>query len=258
MTEILQPGFTNGALFATLLQKEMALFEQVMPTIYSPTCLQVGLPQYDFLHTMATSQRFHSTRRWRSVEADGANVCLAEPHALPFAEKSMSLVVLPHTLDFVSDPHQVLREVNEILTPDGCLVITGFNAHSLWGVRRILQRRRHFADSHFYTPKRVQDWLRLLSYDLIGGAMLDYTLPLENVALRQRSEFLNAAGDRWWPGFGGVYLLMGKKRTVGIRPLQVKRHPWRRLLPQIAKPVAQSQSAKVILFPNQDDPTTKS
>ena len=52
---------------------------------------------------------------------------------LPFASHSLDLVVLPHVLEFSTDPHQVLREVERVLIPEGQVIICGFNPTSLWG-----------------------------------------------------------------------------------------------------------------------------
>ena len=38
---------------------------------------------------------------------------------LPFESQSIDLVVLPHVLEFSDNPHQVLREVERILRPEG-------------------------------------------------------------------------------------------------------------------------------------------
>ena len=51
---------------------------------------------------------------------DGARVALVtDAAALPFPEASLDLVVLPHTLELSADPHQVLREVERVLVPEG-------------------------------------------------------------------------------------------------------------------------------------------
>jgi len=39
---------------------------------------------------------------------------------------------MPHTLEFTNDPHQVLREVDRVLIPEGHVVILAFNPWSLW------------------------------------------------------------------------------------------------------------------------------
>ena len=54
--------------------------------------------------------------------------------ALPFAEGSLDLIALPHTLELCGDPHAALREAHRALMHEGRLVITGlvpWRAH-LW------------------------------------------------------------------------------------------------------------------------------
>ena len=64
---------------------------------------------------------------------------------LPFATHSIDLVVMPHILEFAEDPHQVLREVERVLVPEGHVVITGFNPASLWGLRQYRLAAGRFA-----------------------------------------------------------------------------------------------------------------
>ena len=62
-----------------------------------------------------------------------------DPRQLPFAANSIDLVVMPHVLEFYDDPHQILREVERILIPEGQIVLTGFNLIPV-GLRRRLRR----------------------------------------------------------------------------------------------------------------------
>jgi SAM-dependent methyltransferase len=45
---------------------------------------------------------------------------------------------MAHALEFHDDPHQILREVERVLIPEGELIITGFNPISIWGLRQRL------------------------------------------------------------------------------------------------------------------------
>ena len=38
---------------------------------------------------------------------------------LPIASNSIDLLLLPHVLEFSVNPHQILREVQRVLMPDG-------------------------------------------------------------------------------------------------------------------------------------------
>ena len=57
----------------------------------------------------------------------------ATAEAMPFATDSVDALILCHTLDATPVPHQVLRECQRVLVPNGHLIIVSFNALSLWG-----------------------------------------------------------------------------------------------------------------------------
>jgi len=148
------------------------------------------------------------------------------PEALPFDARCVDLMLLPHTLEFADDPHQVLREVSRVLTPEGHVVILGFNPFSLWGLWRLALRKRGTApwNGHFLQLNRLKDWLKLLDFEFARGCMLYYRPPLASDVAMDRLRFLDKAGDRWWPMAGAVYLLVAKKRVAGMTPL---RPEWR-------------------------------
>src|SRR3989441_4060051 len=65
----------------------------------------------------------------------------ADPLQLPLASQSVDLVALPHVLEFHHNPHDVLREVERVLMPEGQVVISGFNSASLWRLRQVVSRK---------------------------------------------------------------------------------------------------------------------
>lgn len=148
--------------------------------------------------------------------------------ALPFAAASLDLVLLPHTLELSADPHQVLREVERVLVPEGRVVICGLNPASLWGLRqaraRLLQPlglgRRYLPDAgEFISPWRARDWLRLLGFELESERFGCYRPAVHTESWLQRSAWMDRVGARWWPIFGAVYLLVAVKRVHGVRLL---------------------------------------
>lgn len=140
---------------------------------------------------------------------------------LPFATQSIDLLVMPHTLEFSEEPHQLLREAERVLLPEGRLVITGFNTLSLWGVRDSLGRWRRNPPAphipHLIAFARMKDWLKLLGFELSRGRFGCYRPPLSSAHWLERFAFLEAAGNRWWPIFGATYILVALKRERGMR-----------------------------------------
>ncbi len=140
---------------------------------------------------------------------------------LPFAANSIDLVVLPHILEFAEEPHQVLREVDRVLVPEGHVVITGFNPASLWGLRQSLTRlgARPFLprSGHFIALPRIKDWLQLLSFEVNRGRFGCYSPWARSEAWLRRWTALEKAGDRWWPLLGSIYMVTAVKRVRGMR-----------------------------------------
>ncbi|CAM2147755.1 SAM-dependent methyltransferase [Pararobbsia alpina] len=140
---------------------------------------------------------------------------------LPFEAQSVDLVVMPHTLEFTPDPHRLLREVERVLVPDGRLVISGFNSLSLWGMRQSMGRmtRNPFVPGthDLIAFTRLKDWIKLLGFEFDRGRFGCYRPPLLTDKWMSRYEFMESAGDRWWPIFGATYMITAVKRVRGMR-----------------------------------------
>jgi len=180
--------------------------------VFGFQALQVGLPEIDFLAENRMPFRFRAGREpGCELQADAA--------ALPIASGSIDLVVLPHVLEFSANPHQILREAERVLMPEGHLVISGFNPLSLWGAKRALGRRGGDIpwSGDFIGLLRLRDWLKLLGFELNGGKFGCYAPPITNATWLRRLSFLEKAGDRWWPIAGGTYVVRAVKRVAGMR-----------------------------------------
>ncbi len=126
--------------------------------------------------------------------------------------------MLPHALEFSTDPHQLLREVHRVVRPDGQVVIAGFNPFSLFGARRYFGRGETPPwNGNFIALYRLKDWLALLGFEVTGGSLDCYVPPLAGEKWLRRFGFFEHAGDRWWPIGGAVYFLRATKRVVGMR-----------------------------------------
>lgn len=224
-----------------LLQQEQAQCQQLLPSGYYPRSLQVGCPDADFLTNVACDTRYFVDPTASTPPQSALHHAIAQPWALPFSHKTHDLIVLPHSLDFCAAPHAVLREVSEILIPRGCVVIIGFNPWSIWGGLRLplqLTAQRPW-NGHYRRAGRIQDWLALLGFELVGAAMLGYLPPVQRENWREKMLWLEVAGARWWPVLGAVYILVGRKQEIIPRG-QSKPIPWKRILPRVSPATARA------------------
>ena len=234
MLSKLDTGWFETPLGQHLLFRERRYFDNAVSDVFGFNAVQVGLPQIDFLRNSRIPLRVtcavESTAQVRS-----------DPMFLPFESQSLDLLLLPHVLEFSANPHQVLREAERVLRPEGRLVLAGFNPRSLWGLARRLQggERGYPWNGSFLNISRVKDWMVLLGLEVAAGSMCCYRPPINRENWLRRLRFMEPAGDRWWAMGGGVYFLQAVKRVQGMNIIQT----------QWTTPVAQrllSPAAKVI------------
>ena len=187
--------------------------------------LQLGLPQ---LHSLRQNRM---PNRWLALppgETATADLHI-DPCALPFADDSLDLVVLPHALELSPDPHATLREVARVLVPEGRLLVLGLNPNSLWGWRQARDRlRRRLGGQRLFLPEtgefigtgRLRDWLRLLNFDMEPLRYGCYVPSVQSPRWQQRWAWMDRLGPRWWPFLGSVYAQVAIKRVHGMRLIE--------------------------------------
>jgi SAM-dependent methyltransferase len=195
-----------------VLERELEYMDGAVADVFGFNALQLGLPEHDYLRANRIPLRCR-------VAPHGAVDLRADFLDLPVASNSVDLLVLPHVLEFSSNPHQVLREVQRVLMPEGQAVIMCFNPGSLWGLRRLFTRARggYPWSGRFIHLSRLKDWLSLLELDIVAGRTGCYLPPCTQQKWIGRFRFMEKAGDRWWPIAGGVYFLHVIKRVRGMR-----------------------------------------
>lgn len=196
-----------------VLDWEQQKHDQLTADIFGFNAMQLGLPAVDYLRANRMPLRFKCDDR------DGAVATRADLHHLPFASSSVDLVVLPHMLEFDDNPHQILREVERVLVPEGSVIVTGFNPYSLWGARRTLAQRSQLPPwrGRYISVPRLKDWFALLGLEPHAGAFGCYAPAVSQEKWLKRWKFLDLAGDRWWPIGGAVYVIQAIKRVHGMR-----------------------------------------
>ena len=165
--------------------------------------------------------------------------------ALPLRNHSIDAVILPHTLEFEQNPHQILREVERVLVAEGKAVFLGFNPFSLWGLwhkywevknhisirkdmRKVSKnvRRRAIQDvplpscGHLISQKRLRDWLQLLGFDIELVNEYFYRPPLRSSVLLKKLEFIERAGQFSQILPAGGYLMVATKRVSTLTPIR--------------------------------------
>jgi SAM-dependent methyltransferase len=226
-----------------LLQWERAQVDIAVADVFGYHALQLGWPDVAALHANRMPHQWLAVAH--EIQAMTAQAVLVTDFAaLPFAEASLDLLVLPHTLEFSTDPHATLREAERVLVPDGRIVICGLNPTSLWGWRqqraRITQR---VGLGSLYLPAggefigywRLRDWLRLLSFEVESGSFGCYRPAMRSSIWLERFAWMDKLGARYWPILGAAYCVTAVKRVRGMRMLGVT---WKKTPHKVGAPVS--------------------
>ncbi|MGV3003041.1 methyltransferase domain-containing protein [Vibrio sp.] len=164
----------------------------------------------------------HNCNIKHQVNVDIANPLhsvIADAYDLPFVEKSIDAALVCHQLDYCSDPHRLLREIDRIIIDDGHIILTGFNPISLTGAASLLPWRKNNLpwSGRMFTPYRMKDWLGLLNYEVIHCDTYALFPVRRGKAL---TTWLEHGMGACASTFGSVYFIVAKKRMYPLKPIK--------------------------------------
>lgn len=150
---------------------------------------------------------------------------IAKATELPYQAKSIDAILMTHVLDYASDPHHVLREVDHCLIPNGHLIIVGFNPYSAAGLAKWLPVKKQNAlhDARFFSRSRVRDWLSLMGYQVtVEKRFLFSEMLFKRAPVKTRS--WHPVAQKHLSFFASVYILVAKKQEF---PLSLIKPVWK-------------------------------
>jgi len=217
-----QRWYTQGVA-AKIIEAEKDELEDVMAKLYGYHLVFIG--DSSLTPLVETSLILH--RVLINPEAAPHSALSSLPsaiEALPLLNDSVDVVILPHTLEHASNPHEVLREAHRVLIPEGHVVITGFNPLSLWGLwhgwKQITGKIPR--QGKMLGTNRLRDWLKLLNFQIVSGRNFYFRPPLSSDKWLVRLAFLERWGQNCWPFFGGAYTLVAVKRVAPLTPIRAR------------------------------------
>jgi len=217
-----------------LLQQLAQPMDSILSTCFGYYALHIGCENLssDVLRNSRIKHVFRLGSDATQVDA------VVEKQALPIAADSTDLVVLMHALSQSQDPHAILREVNRVLIPDGKLILIDFNPLSLWGVRHSLQGWLDDAPwaGHYYSARRLQDWLRLLGFEMLQHTRSGHILPLQHQNRVTQSRLFNKFTQRWANFSAALNIMVFEKKIIPLTPARQRWAKRQVLAPKAANP----------------------
>ncbi len=233
-------GWLAGPLGAMLLECERTVVAQSLECAFGLHCVQIGA-----WGEPDTFLRLARTRRTALVAGRGARgaALVSEPAALALQSDSVDVMLLPHTLEFASNPHDVLREAARVLAGEGELLVLGFEPLGGWTLRHTFTRGG-FPPGRVRTiaAQRLADWLKLLGFEVGDAERFLYAPPLAGLKTGQARAVFERIGRRAWPRFSGVYLLHARKRVLTMTPVRLRNRLRTAVIGGLVEPAARRAS----------------
>jgi SAM-dependent methyltransferase len=210
----------GGRLGQLLIQAEARLLAETFDDVFGLELLQLGT--WGRGRELLAHARIG---RQTVVAEDPASPCgghvVASLAHLPIGGGAVDAVLLPHCLEFVSDPYAVLREADRVLAAEGQLIVLGFRPLSLWGLRAAASDRGFPPGlRRTLSAGRLRDWLKLLSYEVVSLRPYLYRLPRAPGGSTEAAtpSILRRGWLYPWPA--SAYVMKARKRIYTLTPVR--------------------------------------
>lgn len=197
----LQNWLQKSDLGQYVIQQENDFFQAAFAHIHAQRILQIGLPEcYQVIENHALWIQQNDT-----LPAD-----VVAKNATIWHDNAFDAIMLPHYLE---QPHsqQILAEISRIAQPFGYIVLTGFNPYSLWRYQRDLPMQ------HAISLPEFKSWLPELGLKIEMGKFMNYLPPINSQNAIDRFQFMELAGNRWFPSCAAIYGLVLRKCVTPLR-----------------------------------------
>ena len=188
-----------------------------------------------------------SRTRHRSVLALPSPVSdsdiVGRPAQLPIASDSVDAAVLPHTLEFATDPYAIVREVDRVLAAEGHLLVLGFRPWSVWGLRARVSRSGFPPGlRRVLSQRRLHDWLVLLGYEVGAACPYLYRSPWSR-GLESAEDTGRILRRGLNPLPANAYLLKARKRVYTLTPVRPRLRERPAVLGGLVEPTTRSSAS---------------
>lgn len=201
---------------------------EVMSEIFGYYAIETGVlsGQHDLLKHSRIATSFSL-----AANENNANLVLQEdplkdfalitkPESLPISTDDVDLVVASHVLETTENPHQVLREIDRVLVPEGHCILIGFNpfalSHAGIKLKSVIQRDKH--QYKMRSVNRVRDWLSLLGFEVLDVSYMGCRPSVKNQKLFDGLSWMEKLGEYSGALLGSMYVVHAKKQVIAMRP----------------------------------------
>ncbi len=139
---------------------------------------------------------------------------------LPLATDNIDLVLGTHVLELSKDPHQVLREIDRVLVPEGHCILIGFNPFAISSLAKQLRSKvsRQKDSVKLRSASRIRDWFSLLGFEVLEVQYMGLRPNVKNKKVFESLSKLEDWSEIAGPLLGKLYMIHAKKQVVAMTP----------------------------------------
>lgn len=204
----------------SVLARVQGIVGRMSADIFGYYALEMGVlsGHHAFLQDSRISSRFSL-----GMTPDDSVSLLGSPEHLPLTFHNLDLIVGSHVLDCTPHPHQVLREMERVLVPEGHCILVGFNPFSFKGMGQLRYLyRRHRAPCHYYSTFRIREWLSVLGFDVLEVVSAGFCPTVGEHYLFERTRWMDQLGERLRLVTGNVHIIHAQKKVSKLTPILPK------------------------------------
>jgi SAM-dependent methyltransferase len=164
------------------------------------------------------------------------------PTHLPIISDSIDAVLLPHILEFATDPYAIVREADRVLVGEGRLLVLGFRPWSLWGVRARWSRSGFPPGMRrVLSERRIREWLVLLGYEVVSAQHYLFRGPWSGGLAAGEGTGRMLRRGLTYPLPANAYLLKARKRVYTLTPIRPRFKERPAVLGGLVKPTTRAR-----------------
>ena len=199
--------------------------KDILPRLFGYHILQFGYyAELNYLTSSRVSNKTILFLEDAEIQKSVKTAVRTTAEELPIEMESVDVVLMPHILEYSNDTHRLLREMERILICEGYAIIIGINPFSLWGLYHLFfcWWNKMPWGGRLISVSRMKDWLSLLDFEVEKVKYFFFSPPVSSVKLLKKFLPLERLGQYCYPIFGGLYVVVAKKRAAPLSPIKMK------------------------------------
>jgi len=142
--------------------------------------------------------------------------------SFPFLPDSLDCIILPHILEFVDNPNEILHETWISLRPNGYLLLLTFNPLSLFGLYKLFQRSEKIPfTGRYLSYRQLVTMLKSNEFHIDESGNCSFNMPTNKKQTKNQYKLWLALAQLAWPSSANVNIILARKQVSGITPLKV-------------------------------------